>query len=97
MKDALFSKRFANLIERLIKVDPTMKPHLSALNMTTFIAPVIACDEALLEVEFMRDTDLELLDCLKKVLSGEADERTEEHIFQRESVLDNVQKEVSLR
>lgn len=54
-----------------------MKPHLSALNMTTFIAPVIACDEALLEVEFMRDTDLELLDCLKKVLSGEADERTE--------------------
>ncbi len=90
-----FSKRFANLIERLIKVDPTMKPHLSALNMTTFIAPVIACDEALLEVEFMRDTDLELLDCLKKVLSGEADERTEEHIFHRESVLDNVQKEVT--
>lgn len=55
-----------------------MKPHLSALNMTTFIAPVIACDEALLEVEFMRDSDLELLDCLKKVLSGEDDERTEE-------------------
>lgn len=26
----------------------------------------------------MRDSDLELLDCLKKVLSGEADERTEE-------------------
>ena len=90
-----FSKCFANLIERLIKVDPTMKPHLSALNMTTFIAPVIACDQALLEVEFMRDSDLELMSSLKKVLAGESDEKTEEHILHREVVLDNVQKEVA--
>jgi phosphate:Na+ symporter len=90
-----FSKRFASLIERLIKIDPSMKPHLSALNMTSFIAPVIACDQALLEVQFMRDSNLELLSCLKKVLAGESDYRTEEHIIHREAVLDNVQKEVT--
>ncbi len=90
-----FSKRFAALVERLIKVDPSMKPHLSALNMTPYIAPVIACDQALLEVQFMRDSDLELLSCARSVIAGEADMQTEEHILHREGVLDNVQREVT--
>ncbi len=72
-----------------------MKPHLSALNMTSHIAPVIACDQALLEVQFMRDSDLELLSCVRSVIAGESDERTEEHILHREGVLDNVQREVT--
>lgn len=29
--------------------------------MSSHISPVIACDQALLEVEFMRDSDIELL------------------------------------
>ncbi len=90
-----FSKRFAALVERFIKVDPSMKPHLSALNMTSYIAPVIACDQALLEVQFMRDSDLELLSCVRSVIAGEADMQTEEHILHREGVLDNVQREVT--
>ena len=90
-----FSKRFAAFVERIIKIDPAMKPHLSALNMTSYIAPVIACDQALLEVQFMRDSDLELLSCVRRVIAGESDERTEEHILHREGVLDNVQREVT--
>ncbi|MBR3957881.1 MAG: Na/Pi cotransporter family protein, partial [Kiritimatiellae bacterium] len=90
-----FSKRFAAFVERIIKIDPAMKPHLSALNMTSHIAPVIACDQALLEVQFMRDSDLELLSCARSVIAGESDERTEEHILHREGVLDNVQREVT--
>ena len=90
-----FSERFAAFVERIIKIDPAMKPHLSALNMTSHIAPVIACDQALLEVQFMRDNDLELLSCVRSVIAGESDERTEEHILHREGVLDNVQREVT--
>ena len=90
-----FSERFAAFVERIIKIDPAMKPHLSALNMTSHIAPVIACDQALLEVQFMRDSDLELLSCVRSVIAGESDERTEEHILHREGVLDNVQREVT--
>ena len=90
-----FSKRFAAFVERIIKIDPAMKPHLSALNMTSHIAPVIACDQALLEVQFMRDSDLELLSCVRSVIAGESEERTEEHILHREGVLDNVQREVT--
>ena len=90
-----FSERFAAFVEHIIKIDPAMKPHLSALNMTSHIAPVIACDQALLEVQFMRDSDLELLTCVRSVIAGESDERTEEHILHREGVLDNVQREVT--
>ena len=90
-----FSERFAAFVEHIIKIDPAMKPHLSALNMTSHIAPVIACDQALLEVQFMRDSDLELLSCVRSVIAGESDERTEEHILHREGVLDNVQREVT--
>ena len=90
-----FSKQFAGFVARMIKTDPAEKPHLSALKMSTFIAPVIACDQALLEVTFMRDSDLELLASVGKVVSGEATGRDEEHILHREGVLDNVQREVT--
>ena len=89
------SRQFAGLVARIIKADPVEKPHLSALKMTSYISPVIACDQALLEVEFMRDSCLELLSCVKGVLSGEAAERQEDHILHREAVLDNVQREVT--
>ena len=56
-----FSKQFARLVEYVIKADAAEKPHLSALKMTPWLSPIIACDQVLLEVQFMRDSDLELL------------------------------------
>ncbi len=89
------SRQFAALVSRIIKSNPTEKPHLSALKMSSHIAPVIACDQALLEVEFMRDSDIELLAAAGKVIAGDSAGRDEEHILHREGVLDNVQREVT--
>ena len=90
-----FVKPFAAFIARLVKTDASEKPHLSPLRMTTRLSPVIACDQALMEVEFMRDCDLGLLADVRKVLMAEADAKQEERIAQREGVLDDVQREVT--
>ena len=90
-----FVKPFARLVTRIIRSDAATKPHLSALKMTNHLSPVIACDQALLEVIFMRDSDLDLLSDVRKVLTGEADQNLENHIDHREDVLDNVQREVT--
>ena len=90
-----FVKQFANFVARMIRQSVAEKPHLSALTSPTMISPVIACDQALMEVQFMRDSDLELLGGVRKVLTGEADQKLEEHIAHREDVLDNVQREVT--
>ena len=90
-----FTRQFARFVSRVIKAPPAEKPHLSALKMSSYISPVIACDQALLEVGFMRDSGLELLAGLKGVLAGTATESAEEHILHREEVLDNVQREIT--
>ncbi len=90
-----FSRQFAGFVSRIIKAPPSEKPHLSALKMYSYISPVIACDQALLEVGFMRDSDLELLGGIKDVLAGKATNSAEEHILHREDVLDNVQREIT--
>ena len=90
-----FTRQFARFVSRVIKAPPAEKPHLSALKMSSYISPVIACDQALLEVTFMRDSDLELLAGVKEVLAGTVAESTEEHILHREEVLDNVQREIT--
>ncbi|MBR1921264.1 MAG: hypothetical protein IJ829_04585, partial [Kiritimatiellae bacterium] len=59
------------------------------------LSPVIACDQALVEVQFMRDSNLDLLTCVRRVLTGDADEDDERHIIHREAILDNVQREVT--
>ena len=86
---------FVKLIERLVPQPEDEKPHLSALKFGVRLSPVIACDQALMEVDFMKASNLELLDCVRKVLSGEADADVEKHIVHREDILDNVQKEVT--
>ena len=45
----------------------------------------------------MKQSNVELLDCARKVLTGETerDPRPEKHIVHREDILDNVQKEVT--
>ena len=90
-----FTRQFARFVSRVIKAPPAEKPHLSALKMASYISPVIACDQALLEVGFMRDSGLELLAGIKDVLAGTATEPAEEHILHREEVLDNVQREIT--
>ncbi len=90
-----FIKQFAHLVEKIIPQKEHEKPHLSVLTNATLLSPVIACDQALLELKFMRDSDLMLLDCLKKVLTGIDEPRTREHILHREDVLDNVQREIT--
>ena len=88
---------FCRLVERLIPQPEDEKPHLSALRIGAKISPVIACDQALLEVDFMKRSNLELLDCARKVLAGETaeDDGPEKHIVHREDILDNVQREVT--
>ena len=90
-----FVKPFAQLIERLVPQSENEKPHLSPLTISAGLSPVIACDQALMEVTFMRDSDIDLFQCVRRVLTGEADLKEEEHIVHRENILDNVQHEVT--
>lgn len=90
-----FVKPFARLIEKMIKQPENEKPHLSCLKVGMLVSPVLACDQALQEVTFMRESNLELLDCARKVLAGESDDALENHITHREEILDTVQKEVT--
>ena len=90
-----FVKPFARLIEKMIKQPENEKPHLSCLKVGMLVSPVLACDQALQEVTFMRESNLELLDCARKVLADESDDALENHITHREEILDTVQKEVT--
>ena len=90
-----FVKPFVRLIEKIVPQPENEKPHLSSLKIGTAMSPVIACDQALEEVRFMKESDLDLLDCARKVLSGEATKEEESHITHREDILDTVQKEVT--
>ena len=86
---------FCRLVERLIPQPEDEKPHLSALRVGARLSPVIACDQALQEVVFMRESNLDLLGCARQVIAGESDEKVENHIVHREEILDNVQREIT--
>ena len=89
-------KPFVRLIEWIIPQPENEKPHLSALKFGARLSPVIACDQALQEVSFMRDSGLDVLESVRKVIAGETeDESVENHILHREAILDNVQREVT--
>ena len=92
-----FVRPFCRLIERIVPQPPDEKPHLSILMIGAKISPVLACDQALLEVQFMRDSNLDLLACARRVLAeqDDPDEENEQHIVHREDILDNVQREVT--
>ena len=87
-----FVRPFCRLVERIVPQPADEKPHLSALHFGVRLSPVIACDQALMEVDFMKRSDLELLDCSRKVISGatDGDDGPERHIVHREDILDNV-------
>ena len=88
---------FCRLVERLVPQPENEKPHLSALHFGVMISPVIACDQALLEVDFMKSSNIDLIGCARKVIAGETrhDDEPEKHIVHREDILDNVQREVT--
>ena len=86
---------FVKFIERLISQPENEKPHLSALKLGVRLSPVIACDQALMEVDFMKMSNLDLIECARKVIAGESNNELEKHIVHREDILDNVQKEVT--
>ena len=88
-------KPFTRLIEKIVKQPENEKPHLSKLKVGARLSPVIACDQALQEVHFMKESDIDLLACARRVVAGESDEKLEKHIVHREDILDNVQKEVT--
>lgn len=90
-----FVKRYARFISWMIPQKGKEKPHLSALKAGPRLSPVIACDQALLEVQFMRDTDLELLGIVRKVIDGTAEDSDEDYISHREDILDDVQRDVT--
>ena len=90
-----FVRPFASLVERIVPQKEEEKPHLSVLKIGVKLSPVIACDQALLEIQFMRESNIDLLCCARKVLAGESDEDDERHIIHREGILDNVQREVT--
>ncbi len=90
-----FVKPFAKLLIKIIPGRGEEKPHLSAHNMRAKQSPVIACEQAMREVAFMAESDLDLLDHVRLLLSGEAGDSDEEHIIHREDVLDNVQREIT--
>ena len=86
---------FCRLIEKLVPQPENEKPHLSILKIGAKISPVIACDQALSEIDFMKRSNLELLACARQVLALTSDEDIEKHIVHRESILDTVQREVT--
>lgn len=88
-------KPFTCLIEKIVKQPENEKPHLSKLKVGARLSPVIACDQALQEVHFMKESDIDLLACARRVVAGTSDEKLEKHIVHREDILDNVQKEVT--
>lgn len=92
-----FVDLFAKLVERIVPQPENEKPHLSVLKLGVRVSPVLACDQALVEIDFMKQSDLEMLDCARKVIAGETDDDDgpEKHIIHRESILDNVQREVT--
>ncbi|MBO6166764.1 MAG: Na/Pi cotransporter family protein [Kiritimatiellae bacterium] len=86
----------AKFLERIIPEPAEEKPHLSLLNAYAKRSPEIACAQAAREVAFMSESVTDLLHSLRDTLSGEGNrEKLEQHIFRREEILDNVQREVT--
>ena len=90
-----FATPFARLVERMIPSGEDDRPHLGIPGLGARFSPVIACDQALREVQFMRDSNLEMLNRVRSVLSGEAVDADFEFIVKRESRLDSLQGEVT--
>jgi Na+/phosphate symporter len=85
------------VVNSVISQPEDEKPHLSILKIGARISPVLACDQVLVEVDFMKQSIFEMFDCAYKVISGVSknDQGPEKHIVHRERILDNVQREIT--
>lgn len=90
-----FASPFTKLVEKLVYQSEAEKPHLSSLKTGVKLSPVIACDQALTEIDFMKESCLGILATAGRVMAGESDESDEKYITRRENILDNVQREVT--
>ena len=90
-----FAKPFADFITWLVPSRNGEKPHLSALGRGVRFSPVIACDQALMEVYFMKDSCLDMLEGSGRMLDGGIDAKASARIIRREEILDDVQREVT--
>lgn len=90
----VLARPFARLVEKVVPAENEERPHLE-VRSALHLSPVLACDQAVAEVAFMRDSVLDMLACVRRVLAGTATGKDETHIVHREEVLDRVQREVS--
>jgi len=87
---------FAAFIRRLIPDSPIKEiPRLTILDERVIATPVLAVEQAAREVIFMCESNIGLLATFRKLLTGEVDEELERHIFHREDILDNIQREIT--
>jgi len=91
-----FVSWFARLVCYLMPSAPVKDiPRLTMLDPRVIATPVLAVEQAAQEVVFMGESNIDLLDTFRKLLDGTPNEELEQHIFHREDILDNVQREIS--
>lgn len=86
---------WVKFVERAIPVKEEEKPHLSSLNARAAQSGIIACEQAMGEILFMGESVLDIMESVRELITGDGGEKTRNHIFHREAVLDNIQREIT--
>lgn len=90
-----FVNRFSDFVKRIVKERESQVPKLVYLDSHMKMSPLICCGQAYRTMLFMADSVGEMMDTVKRILSGEGGREDEEHVFHREDILDNVQCEIT--
>ncbi|MDD5011296.1 MAG: Na/Pi symporter, partial [Phycisphaerae bacterium] len=91
-----FVRPLANLLYRLVpeKAVPE-KPRLTALDIRMYDAPALGIEQSRKEILIMASTAIEMMKTLKEVIvSPDEEKKKTEQIFEKESELDVMQKEI---
>ncbi len=91
-----FVPQFARFVEKLIPAKKKEIPRLTFLNPHIKQSPMIALEQVSKEVFFMAKTNREVFVNVRKVIDGNSTEDEEAHIFRKEDILDNIQKEITV-
>lgn len=85
----------AKLVTKMFPEKGSEVPHLTYLDVRMLDTPALSVIQSQKQILFMGESIELMLEKLAKILEGsEPDEELEKKIFHRESILDNVQKEV---
>jgi phosphate:Na+ symporter len=93
-----FVKPFARFVTWLVpaKAQPDAEQtRLTYLDKHVKLSPPIACEQAFREVQFMAESNAEMLETVRGALAGTAKEKEEARVFHREDILDRVQQEIT--